>query len=96
MICKNNTSICDDDREVIVTLHSTTIVVYNRLAETVTLNSGGWQTVTTKARMNQVAKHYGLPFGVYQQNHEWFVQVANLKEVPFEDGMVLSLAEVKA
>jgi len=32
---------------------------------------GGWQTVTTKARLNE---HLPIPFYVFQKNWEWFMQ----------------------
>jgi len=57
------------DGSVGITLHSTCVV---RIHEdgTYTLSNGGWQTVTTKDRINQYS-----PFRVTQRNYEWFVQV---------------------
>lgn len=37
------------------------------------LDTGGWKTATTKARMNQAAHQFNLGFRVYQHKHEWFV-----------------------
>lgn len=56
----------------------------------VTLRSGGWRTLTTKARMNQTANQFGLNFEVFQRNFEWFVQLRGFEKgttMPFEEGM---------
>lgn len=65
-----------------IMLHSTYVVKIHE-DNTYTLNSGGWQTVTTKDRINQYS-----PRRVYQRNFEWFVNI-NGKEYPFIDGMVV-------
>lgn len=71
-----------------VTYHKTVVVEVTRDG-TVTLRSGGWRTVTTKARMNQAANQYGLGFSVYQKKGEWFVNLRRSASdvLPFEDGM---------
>ena len=80
----NNTyaEILSDDT-VAIKLHST-YVVKIRADGTYTLNSGGWQTVTTKDRINQYS-----PVRVYQRKFQWYVSL-NGKEYPFMDGMVVS------
>ena len=57
--------------------------------ETITLKSGGWETVTTKRKMNQSSLQFGLGFGVYQRNYEWFVDTPKGETVSFVDGMKL-------
>lgn len=48
------------------------------------LNTGGWQTNTTKTRMNQAAHEMGLGYGVYQRDHRWYVQDdRNKQTIPF-------------
>ena len=42
----------------------------------ITLDSGDWRTVTTKARINQVASQYGLGFRVTQDKGKWWVTIA--------------------
>ena len=71
------------DGTVAIKLHSTYVVKINPNG-TYTLNSGGWQTVTTKDRINQYSPRY-----VFQKNYEWFVKI-NDKAYPFMDGMVVS------
>lgn len=70
------------DNSVAITLHQTVVV---RIFEdgTYKLSNGGWQTVTTKDRINQYS-----PVRVYQRNFEWFVTI-NGKEYPFYSGMVV-------
>jgi hypothetical protein len=70
------------DDTVAIRLHSTDVVKIHPNG-LYTLNSGGWQTVTTKDRINQYS-----PRRVYQRNFEWFVKI-NDKEYPFVDGMVV-------
>jgi len=59
---------------IVVRLHSTDIITFTP-DDLVTLNSGGWKTVTTKARMNEFS-----PFQIAQERGIW--RVANPK---FED-----------
>ena len=40
----------------------------------ITLSNGGYQTASTKKRLNQVSDHFGLCFGVYSDKGVWFVQ----------------------
>ena len=73
------------DREAI-RLHDTDILTFQ--ADHVKLDSGGWRTHTTKARINQY-----LPSGVRvtQKDFEWFVEDSRDHTVkPFVDGMTIS------
>ena len=58
--------------------------------DTITLRSGGWETVTTKRKMNQASHQFGLGFGVYQRDHVWLVDMPNGDTVLFKDGMTFS------
>jgi len=71
------------DNSVGIMLHSTYVVKIHP-DDTYTLQTGGWQTVTTKDRINQYS-----PVRVYQRKYEWFVKV-NGREYPFMEGMVVS------
>lgn len=70
------------DGSVGITLHSTIVV---RIYEdgTYKLSNGGWQTATTKDRINQYS-----PYKVRQKNHEWYVYKGE-KVFPFLSGMVI-------
>ena len=53
----------------------------------ITLFDGGWQSVTTKSRVNALLETFtGLGRGLYQRNYEWFVQSNNN---PFYNGMTV-------
>lgn len=71
------------DGSVGIMLHSTYVVKIHEDG-TFTLNSGGWQTLTTKDRINQYS-----PKRVYQKDFTWYVRM-NGKDYPFIDGMVVS------
>lgn len=86
-IANNTLEVLDDNGDVeAIRLHDTNILTYD--VDHVTLNSGGWQTVTTKARLNQY-----LPDGVRieQKDFEWFViDGRDNTHKPFEDGMIIA------
>lgn len=81
------------DTSVKIFYHATAIVEIRK--NSVTLNNGGWATVTTKRRMNQAAKFFGLAFRVFQRNFQWFAMFAgqtipfngNLLELPVSEAM---------
>jgi hypothetical protein len=68
--------------------HSTPVVTFNR--ETIWLKTGGFQTVTTKRRMNQVADTFDLGYHVFQKQGDWFVDYQG-EVLPF-DGEIIELA----
>lgn len=68
-ISKNNTTVIRDGNSTVVTLHSTKIVttMYDpRRGNCIVLDTGGWNTVTTRTRMNQVSNEMDLGFCVSQ------------------------------
>ena len=56
----------------------------------VVLNSDGWQTVTTKRKMNQASNQFGLGFGVYQSGYVWYVDTPQGETLEYYDGMELN------
>ena len=62
-----------------------------RLGETwIELFDGGWQTNTTKSRLNAILGTFGLPHeGIFQRKGEWFVNM-NDATIPFFSGMRLN------
>lgn len=65
----------------------TTVVQFND--DKIILNSNGWQTVTTKARMTQTSNQYDLGFKVYQKKHCWYVDYRGTT-VDYRDNMVIT------
>jgi hypothetical protein len=60
-----------DNGDIAVRLHATDVVVYHP-DESVTLNTGGWYSVTTKERMNRFTD-----FSVHSVKGEWYVNIRN-------------------
>ena len=56
----------------------------------ITLNSDGWDTVTTKRKMNQASHQFCLGFGVFQKDYEWFVTTPQGKTIKYYDNMVIN------
>ena len=66
----------------------------NKIAEVgdnfVRLFDGGWQSNTTKSRLNAILSEHGLPGErVFQRKFEWFVSQEG-GEIPFFSGMRLN------
>ena len=55
--------------------HATDIVAWTN--DIIYLNHGGYMTVTTKGRMNQVATQFDLKYRVYQHNFNWYLSLWN-------------------
>ena len=72
----------------IVTYHKTPVVTVDPDG-TVTLNSGGWRSATTKTRINQAARQFNLRFSVHQRDFQWFVSV---DPVAFGSPMIFDLS----
>lgn len=72
---------------VIVTYHDTDVVKWT--AKKIILDSGGWRTATTKTRMNQASRQFGLGFSVFQEDYSWYVDLPNEEPLEFVDGMTL-------
>ena len=69
------TRVLTDEDRTQVFLHDTPVVTFNE--KTIELNTGGWRTRTTKVRMNQVSKEFGLGYRVLQKQNEWLVEYQN-------------------
>ena len=71
-----------------VVLHRTAIAVYDHNLKAVKLNSGGYQTVTTKSRLNAILQEVKFGAYVFQKNFNWFISYNN-EVKSFFDGMIL-------
>ena len=60
-----------------------------RIGETwIELFDGGWQTVTTKSRLNAILSEHGIPGeGIFQKKGEWFFKSNDYGVIPFFSGM---------
>ena len=64
-----------------VYLHGNHIATYNYADKELTLFDGGWQTVTTKSRLNALCNEFATGFGVFQKNWDWFLSDFDNKNV---------------
>jgi len=84
-----------DNTEVISCTHVSDVYLHGnliaRIGETwLELFDGGWQTATTKSRLNAILAAHGCPGErVFQQKGQWFVTINGCK-VPFFSGMRLN------
>lgn len=67
----------------------------NKIAEIgegwIKLMDGGWQSNTTKSRLNAILSEHGLPGErVFQKNFDWFVRMQDGSCIPFFSSMRLA------
>jgi len=86
---KHETSIYTSNGYTCIRYHSTEVVKFNH--DKIILNSNGWETHTTKQRMNQASNQYGLGYQVFQKDYIWFVNYEGFT-IQFYDGMELTRA----
>lgn len=84
---KTATKIRVEDNWTHIRYHETDVVSFSETI--IILRSGGWETVTTKRRMNQISEEYDLGFSVYQLKGKWFVSFPGCEDIEFYDGMRL-------
>ena len=66
------TTVAQRDGRTVVTYHSTPIVEWD--ADRIILRTGGWDTVTTRRKMQQAAHQFGLNFYVYREKGTTYVK----------------------
>ena len=79
----NNNSNCSS-----VYLHGHQIATFDHNLKAVKLSSCGWQTNTTKSRLNAILSEVKYGCKVFQKNFVWFVNY-NKQTLMFWDGMIL-------
>jgi len=86
MVGTHRTNIRTEDGTTRVRYHYTDVVSFDR--DMVTLDTGGWETATTKLRMNQASCQFGLGYRVYQKDFDWFVTTPNGNTVEFTGNII--------
>ena len=71
-----------------VYLHGHQIATFDHNIKAVKLSSCGWQTNTTKSRLNAILDEVKWGCKVFQKNWNWFVSY-NDQTTLFRDGMIL-------
>ena len=69
-------------------LHGHQIATFDHNLKAVKLSSCGYQTVTTKSRLNAILEEVKYGCKVFQKNWNWFVSYNN-QTASFWDGMIL-------
>ena len=67
-------------REAIVKLHGNHIAT---IGDTLQISDAGWQTVTTKSRLNALLNEFAEGCYVFQKNFDWFLGDADGNVLPF-------------
>ncbi len=76
-----------------VFLHGHQIATLDHHSNALKLSSCGWQTVTTKSRLNALLSEFKYGCKVFQKNFDWYLSTVN-QTVDFWDGMILSQGEI--
>lgn len=76
-------SMGDDSQKVAVLyLHDNQIAMFD--GSLLTLSDAGWQTVTTKERLNGVLDTFNLAGGITQKNYNWYFVVTHWESLEDE------------
>ena len=72
-------------------LHGNHIATYNYDLKELSLYDGGWQSNTTKSRLNALCYEFATGFSVFQKNWDWFVSDFQSKTVKdFTNGITVN------
>ena len=67
-------------REAVVKLHGNHIAT---IGDTLQISDAGWQTVTTKSRLNALLNEFAEGCYLFQKNFDWFLGDADGNKIPF-------------
>ena len=84
------TTFSSDLKECFIYLHGNHIATYNYTLKELELYDGGWQSNTTKSRLNALLFEFATGFSVFQKNWEWFVSDFQNTVVDFTDGITVN------
>ena len=73
--------------EVNVMLHGNCIAWFDTASNDFNISSAGWETNTTKSRLNAILEEFAPVRRVFQKNWQWFVSDFLGMAEPFVDGM---------
>ena len=88
--CQANTQVSYNDltKCAQIFLHGHQIATYDHNLRAVKLDSCGYETVTTKSRLNAILEEVKYGCKVFQKNFDWFVSYRD-ETASFWDGMIL-------
>ena len=73
--------------EVNVLLHGNCIAWFDTASNDFNISSAGWETVTTKSRLNAILEEFAPERRIFQKNWQWIVSDFLGMAEPFTDGM---------
>jgi len=74
--------------EMQVLLHGNLIAWLDTATNDLSISSAGWETVTTKSRLNALLEEFRDGASIFQKNWEWFFSEFGTVK-PFVDGMTV-------
>ena len=84
------TTVETDEQGTHVTYVSTRIVSWD--ANIITLRTDGWDTVTTRRKMNQASNQFSLGFGIYRRKGVTYVRTPHGDAFPLSDSFEMARA----
>jgi len=85
-----NTTVHSYKHAVDVYLHGNHIASLDTATHALTLKDGGWQSVTTKSRLNALLDEFVPSMGIFQKNWAWYLRDSlDGSVVPFISGMTV-------
>ena len=87
-VCYNESTNCSS-----VYLHGHQIATLDYHSNALKLSSCGYETVTTKSRLNALLSEFKYGCSVFQKQFVWYLQNGN-QTVDFFDGMILCQGEI--
>ena len=84
------TTFSSDLKECFIYLHGNHIATYNYTLKELELYDGGWQSVTTKSRLNALCYEFATGFSVFQKNLNWFISDFKNVKKEFVDNTIVN------
>ena len=85
----SNTTVITEDDISTVMLHGNHIATYYHNTKELALFDGGWQSNTTKSRLNALCTEFAMGFGVFQKNFNWFISDFSGDKKDFINGIIV-------
>ena len=86
----SNTTVVQNDRDMDVFLHGNHIASLCKISMDLRIFDGGWQSNTTKSRLNALLEEFADSYKVIQKDFTWYVVDSyDNSRVPFWSGMTL-------
>jgi len=86
----SNTTVVQNDRDMDVFLHGNHIASLCKISMDLRIFDGGWQSNTTKSRLNALLEEFADSYRVIQKDFNWYVVDSyDNSRVPFWSGMTV-------